>query len=209
MHVQAFAAAGLLFLAGCTAATPAPSPTPAPAPATAPTQTGAPASVNGAITTVSGRTLTISTNTGSRDVQLAEDVRLEEEGKGTLADLLPGLSVGITGRPDGQNVTAVSIRIFPAALGTPRPGQFPMNGAQAGNVMTNSVIESFDGSNLSVNAAGQRFLIAVPPGTEVLKPVPATLGELVPGTRVQVTSAPTPDGSVRATSVNLVGLPPQ
>jgi hypothetical protein len=51
-------------------------------------------------------------------VTVAEDARIEQEGKGSVSDLLPGLGVGVTGKPDGSNVTAVSIRIFPAALGT-------------------------------------------------------------------------------------------
>ena len=99
-------------------------------------------------------------------VQIAENASIEQEGKGTTSDLLPGLGVGVTGKPDGSNVTAVSIRIFPAALGTPRPGQFPMTGANQGNLMTNSTIESFDGSQLVLNSAGQRYQIAVPPGTQ-------------------------------------------
>jgi hypothetical protein len=126
-----------------------------------------------------------------------------------VSDLLPGVAVGVTGKPDGSNVTAVSIRIFPAAFGTPRAGQFPMTGANQGNLMTNSVIESFDGSKLVLNAAGQRYEIGVPPGTEVLKPVPASLSALAPGTRVLAMGAPGADGALRATSINLVGGPPQ
>jgi Domain of unknown function (DUF5666) len=215
-------AIGMLLLAGCTAAPP-PAPTQAPvpptqAPAPAPTQplavavpapTPASSNVTGAIDAITGRTLTVTTPTGAKEVQLADDARIEKEGRGTLADLQPGLSVGITGRPDGANLTAVSIRIFPAAQGTPRPGQFPMTGANAGNVMTNSVIESFDGSTLTVSAAGQRFEIRVPSDAEVLKPVSATLGDLSTGTRVLAAGAAAPDGSFRATSINVVGLPPQ
>lgn len=135
----------VLFIAGCSSAPPpaptvAPVPTAAPAP-TAPTQ--AATTVNGTVDAIDGRILTVTTNTGSKTVQLAEDAKIEQEGKGTVSDLLPGVAVGVTGKPDGSNVTAVSIRIFPAAFGTPRAGQFPMTGANQGNLMTNSVIESF------------------------------------------------------------------
>ncbi len=116
------------------------------------------------------------------------------EGRGTLADLQPGLAVGITGKPDGANLTALSIRILPASIGTPRPGQFPMTGANQGNLMTNLVIDSFDGSSLSVTAAGQRYQFVVPPSTEVLKQVPATIGDLAPGKRVLVVGTPLPTG---------------
>jgi hypothetical protein len=215
-----------LLIAGCNAA-PSPPPTQAPPPPTqAPAPTLAPAAiaqpasstpasnaaggsnVSGSIDAINGRTLSVTTNTGAKEVQLGDDTRIEKEGRGTVADLLPGLSVGITGRPDGANLTAVSIRIFPAAQGT-RPGQFPMTGAQAGNIMTNSVIDSFDGSTLTVSAAGQSYQIRVPSDAEVLKPVPASLSDLTTGTRVLAAGAAGPDGTLRATSVNVVGLPPQ
>jgi hypothetical protein len=202
--------AWLSLIVGCTSTPPA-APTLAPvAPTAGPTANPTAATtVSGAIDTVNGRLLTITTNTGAKQVTVAEDARIEQEGKGSVSDLMPGLSVGVTGKPDGTNVTAVSIRIFPAAVGTPRPGQFPMTGTNQGNLMTNSVIESFDGSKLVLNTAGQKFEIGVPPGTEVLKPVPATLAMLTQGTRVLAMGAPAADGSLRATSINVMGLPPQ
>jgi hypothetical protein len=188
-----------------TAAVAAPAATVAPG-ATAPSQS----IVTGAIGAVNGRTFTVTTNTGDRQVDVADGTTIEKEGKGTLSDLLPGKSVGITGKPDGNNVTAISIRIFPAALGTPRPGQFPMQGANAGNLMTNSVIDAFDGSKLTVSAAGQQYVIGVPTGTEVLKPIPAQLNELTPGVRIlAVGPAGSADAPVEATSVSIFGLPPQ
>jgi len=76
--------------------------------------------------------------------------------------------------------------------------------------MTNSVIESFNGSTLVLNAAGQRYEIAVPAGTEVLKPVPSSVSALAPGVRVLASGAPAADGtSLRATSLNIVAPPPQ
>ena len=205
---------GLLALVlGCTAAQP-PQPTAAPvapaAPATAQAASAGITIVNGQIDSINGRSLTITSNTGPKQVELTEDAKIEQEGKGSVSDLLPGLGVGITGKPDANNnVTAVSIRIFPSALGTPRPGQFPMTGANQGNLMTNSVIESFDGSKLVLNAAGQRYEIGVPPGTEVFKPVPAALSALTQGVRVLAAGTPAADGSLRAMSINIVGAPPQ
>src|SRR5207244_47604 len=77
--------------------------------------------VNGSIDNIAGHVLSVSTNTGLVDVQIAEDANIETEGKGTPTDLQPGVGVAITGRPDGSTVTALSIRIIPAGLGTPRP----------------------------------------------------------------------------------------
>jgi hypothetical protein len=204
----------MALLVGCTAAQP-PQPTSVPAvpPTAAPAATAAAnaiQTVNGQIDSINGRVLTVTTNTGAKQVQLTEDAKIEQEGKGSVSDLLPGLSVAVTGKPDANNnVTALLIRIFPSALGTPRPGQFPMTGANQGNLMTNSVIESFDGSKMTLNAGGQRYEIAVPPDTQVFKPVPATLNALTQGTRVLAAGTLGPDGSLRATSISIVGAPPQ
>jgi hypothetical protein len=199
----------LAVLIGCTS--PQSSPPTSPLVATiAPVATeqpnaAVPSTVSGTVDAVKGSTLSISTNTGLKDVQLAEDEHIEQEGRGTLADLQPGLSVGITGKADGSSLTALSIRIFPAAVSTPRGGQFPMSGANQGNLMTNSVIEAFDGSSLTVTAAGQQYQFAVPPTTEIFKQVPATLGDLAPGKRVLVVGTPSADGSLRASSISVLG----
>jgi hypothetical protein len=133
---------------------------------------------------------------------VAESARIEQEGKGVIADLQPGLSVGITSLPDG---TAKSIRVFPAAIGTPKPGQFPLSGAEQGNLMTNSVIQSFDGTMLTVSAAGTSFQITVPPETEVLKPLSASFSDLTAGRRVLASGTTSADGTLVASSVNITG----
>jgi len=154
---------------------------------------------------VAGRVLTVATNTGPKQVQVPESARIEQEGKGAIADLKAGISVGVTGLPDG---TAKSIRIFPTAQGTPRPGQIPMAGPEQGNIMTNAVVDSFDGKTLNLTAAGSKFSITVPPEAEVLKPLPATFADLAAGKRVLAAGATGPDGVLTATSVNVLGPPP-
>jgi hypothetical protein len=64
----------------------------------------------------------------------------------------------VTGKPDG---TALSIRIFPPGADA-RIGPFPMNGPQAGNVMTNAKAEAFDGTSMSLRVDGQMASITVP-----------------------------------------------
>jgi hypothetical protein len=187
-----------------TVASAAPSPATAASPSPSPAAAGPP-TIAGPIDTINGRTLTVASNTGPKQVLVPESARIEQEGKGAIADLKAGLSVGITGRPDG---TAKSIRIFPTALGTPRPGQIPMAGPEQGNIMTNAVIDAFDGTMLTVAAAGSTYQIKVPADAEVLKPLPATFADLVAGKRVLAAGTPGPDGVLQATSVNLLGPPP-
>ena len=219
----ALGTAGVLVFSACQAApsagpTPAPkvaaeptkpaavtAPSPAASPAASPSPAAAPPTVSGPIDGISGRMLIVATGTGPKQVQVPESARIEQEGKGAVDDLKPGLSVGVTGKPDG---TAKSIRIFPAAQGTPRPGQIPMSGPEQGNIMTNAVIESFDGKTLVLTAAGSRFSITVPPDTEVLKPVPATFADLATDKRVIAAGTLGPDGTLVASTVNLLGPPP-
>lgn len=118
-----------------------------------------------------------------------------------VADLRPGLFVGVTGKPDG---TAVSIRIFPAVL-SPRLSQSPMTGPQQGNIMTNAAIESFDGRILTVTAPGEKWQISVPADTEVLRPLPATFEDVAVGKRALTTGTLGPDDVLVAATVNLLG----
>ena len=67
----------------------------------------------------------------------------------------------------------------------------------------------FDGSKLVLNSAGQRYEIAVPSNTEVLKQVPATLNALAPGVRVLAAGTPAADGTLNATSISIMGAPAQ
>jgi hypothetical protein len=155
--------------------------------------TGSPNAVSpivaGEVDIVEGRLITVATNTGWRKLQIPESATIQTEGRGTAADLAPGAKVGVTGKPDG---TAVSIRIFPQGA-NPRTGQFPMNGAQASNIMTNASIVSFDGKAMALDYDGQAASITVTADTEIVKPVPAALTDIVVGVRIQANGTVTGD----------------
>src|SRR5436190_9679766 len=180
-----------------TSASPAAGASPAASPAAAASPT-----LSGEVDTVNGRTLSVVTNTGPRTVRVADNATLQFEGEGTTADLTPGKMVAITGKPDG---TAVVVRMFPAGVAV-KPTQFPMGGAQAGNVMTNATIDSFDGKTLTVDLGGQKQTMTVPPEVQIVKPVPSSFGELKPGVRIIAVGTPDGDG-LTATSVTILTQP--
>jgi hypothetical protein len=158
--------------------------------------------VNGEVDSVDGRQLTVVTNTGVRKVRVADNATIQIEGEGTTADLKPGPLVAITGKPDG---TALIIRFFPPGI-APKPDQFAMSGAQAGNIMTNASIDSFDGKILTVNLAGTKAMITVTPETKIVKPVPDQFSDIKPGTRVLAVG--TPDGdTLTAQTVTIITQP--
>ena len=185
-----------------TAASPVGSPA-GPGPAPSPSPTSAAAGVTGEVDSVDGRIVSVSTNTGVRRVDVPEGVQVQQEGRGAPSDLQPGSLVGVTGRPDG---TALVVRIFPPGI-TPNPGQFPMGGPQAGNIMTNARIDSFDGRVLTLDLGGQKAVITVPPEAEIVKPLPADFGDIQPGKRVAAFGTLGAD-VLRAQAITILTQPP-
>ncbi|MCC7370166.1 MAG: hypothetical protein IT306_17200 [Chloroflexi bacterium] len=156
------------------------SPAAASSPVASPAAAAGPPVVSGEVDAVDGRTLSVVTNTGVRKVRVADNATVLMEGKGGPDDLKVGQLVAITGKPDG---TAIVVRLFPPGI-TPKPSQFPMGGAQAGNIMTNANVVSFDGRLLVVDFGGEKASIAVPPEAQIVKPVPSNFGEVKQGVRV-------------------------
>lgn len=179
------------------AASPAASPGASPSPAAA-----ASPNVSGEVDAVDGRTLTVATNTGIRTVRVADTAVILKNGVGTPADLVPGSMVGVTGKTDG---TAISIQFFPPGI-SPKPSQFPMTGAQTGNIMTNASIVSFDGSTLTVDLGGEKVTLTVPPDTRIVRPQPSTFAEIKPGLRVFAVGAP--EGDVLVAQTVTITTPP-
>jgi hypothetical protein len=158
--------------------------------------------VSGEVDAVDGRMVSVATATGVRRVRVADNASILIEGRGASEDLKAGVLVGITGKPDG---TAVIVRLFPPGI-TPKPSQFPMGGPQAGNVMTNASIVSFDGKALVVDMGGEKPTITVTPETQIVKPLPSTFSEVKPGARIAAVG--TPDGDVLvATTVTIITQP--
>ena len=136
-----------------------------------------PPTVSGEVDSVDGRVVSVATATGLRSVRVADNASVLIEGQGSAEDLKAGVLVGITGKPDG---TAVIVRLFPPGI-TPKPSQFPMGGPQAGNVMTNASIVSFDGKALVVDLGGEQRDHHRRPETQIVKPVPSSFAEIKPG----------------------------
>ena len=98
------------------------------------------------------------------------------------------------------------VRIFPQGI-APKPAQFPMAGPQAGNVMTNARIDSFDGRVLTLDLDGQKVPITVPPDAEIVKPAPARFDDIQAGARL--VAAGDQEGDVlQAQTVTILNQPP-
>ena len=133
---------------------------------------------------------------------------IEREALGTVADLRPGLLVGVTARANASNqLVASQVRVFPAVLQTVRAGQFPMTGAQSGNLMTNGTIESVSASEVVVDYSGEKARFQIPATCDIVKSVPAVFSDIRETYRVTVTGDRNSAGVILARTVNILGNP--
>jgi hypothetical protein len=133
----------------------------------------------------------------------------------TVADIKPGLFVGVGGvpQPDGSQ-KAVRVQIFPAGE-SPNPGFRPWEGAPQGT-MTNANIEtsvtSADGQVLMLKYKDGEKKIVVAPDAQITGTVRGDRNELKPGAAIVIVRAmQKPDGTLEANRVNVGrgGLVPQ
>jgi hypothetical protein len=164
--------------------------------------------VTGSVVQLDGMRATVASNTGPVTVQMTDNTRYEKQGPGTLADLQPNQYVAVTGRPSENGQVALLIRVFPAAQATiPARLNSPMEGANAGNLMNNAIVESVTNGRLTVRAAGEALSIDTTPETQVVRPVPADASEVIEGSRIAATGLMDADGVLTAAVVNLLDPP--
>jgi hypothetical protein len=163
--------------------------------------------VRGAIESVDGRTLNVKGRDGAATtVKLADDARMLAVDKKSLADVKPGVFVGITAmpQPDGTQ-KAVEIHIFPEALRGTGEGHRPWD-LMPNSTMTNANIESavtsVDGQELVLKYKDGEKKIIVPADVVVVMFAPATAADLKPSEKIFVVAGKKQsDGTVLAPSI--------
>jgi hypothetical protein len=160
--------------------------------------------VRGTITGSEGKTLEVKSRDGAPvKLTLADDVKVLALDKKTMADVKPGVFVGITAmpQPDGTQ-KAVEIHIFPEAMRGMQEGHRPWD-LMPNSTMTNANIEtavaSADGQELVLKYKDGEKKFIVPSNIEVVMFAPATAADLKPGEKVFVPGAKKmPDGTAVA-----------
>ncbi|HZR97123.1 MAG TPA: DUF5666 domain-containing protein [Chloroflexota bacterium] len=165
--------------------------------------------VTGPVVENVGGRLTVGANSGPVTVVTGPSTVYEKEGRGTVDELQPGQLVGVTSAPTPDGPYAVQVRIFPAALSTVSQGQAPMGGADAGRTMTNARVQSVGDGRLTLSLADQTVEFWTSPDTVVLLPQPATAADVTDGVRVAATGTMGADGSLTASTINVLGPTPQ
>jgi len=179
--------------------------------------------VLGPVASVSGNTLTITTQQGDTKVNIA-GARIQKSMDGTTDDLKAGVTVVVTGRPGSDGtVTATNIQITPVgalAEGAPQserqpPGQgraqAPSQGQSQGQPQNRGqgmrpifgTVGSLQGDTLTVNDQQGNTIQVKVTGARIEKTVDGTVDDLKAGVTVSVVGQRGSDGTIAATSIQI------
>lgn len=161
--------------------------------------------IRGVVTAFDGKTVTVKARDGSAlEVVLPEALAVSGTKAITLADLKPGMSLGVTTvkRADGQ-IVAIDIRPIPA---TARLGLSPFD-LQPDSTMTNALLDahvvSMAGTELTLNYNDGTVKVLVPAGTPMSQAIPGSRSDIRPGETVFIVARPGPDGKLTAARIQV------
>lgn len=139
--------------------------------------------IRGTLTAFDGQVLSIKARDG-RDVQveLPADVNVAATKAFSLADIKPGMVLGVTTVKRGSDVVAIDVRPIPP---TARQGLSPFD-LQPESTMTNAAVEGTvtetpGGNALTLTYPGGSVKVLVPPGTPMSQSMPGSRADLKPG----------------------------
>ena len=159
---------------------------------------------DGSIASVAGNSLTITTGSGTKVVQVAPDTLILSRQPATLASIEPGDPMAVTSKRETDgSLTAISIVIFSSEVwARVRKGQWVMD---SGNMMTNAVVMKYvdrvEGHTLYLKYSDGASAVNVPAGTDIHRLVSVRLRDLKPGMRITARGVGEADGSIKASSI--------
>jgi hypothetical protein len=165
--------------------------------------------VAGTVTSFDGHVLAIkSDKLGDVKIDLADKTAVFGVSKATIADVKPGVFIGVGATPqaDGSQ-RAIQVTVFAEVQRGVGEGHRPWD-ARPNSTMTNGAVDktvaSVDGQVLTVKYKGGEQKVVVPPDAKILAYSVADKAELKPGAHVAVLRAmKKPDGSLEANRVNV------
>jgi hypothetical protein len=160
--------------------------------------------IRGTINAFDGKTIAVKMRDGkSLDVALPEGVAVSGTKAFSLAELKPGMVLGVTTvKRDGQTV-AIDVRPIPP---TARLGLSPFD-LQPESTMTNATLEGqavlTQGGELTLNHGNGSVKVLVPPGTPMSQAVPGSRADILPGETVFIVARPGADDKLTAVRVQV------
>jgi len=143
--------------------------------------------VRGVITAFDGKTIEIKANDGKAvEVILPEGVNVAATKAFSLAEVKPGMMLGVTTVVRDDKVVAIDVRPLPPVV---KPGLSPYD-LQPQSTMTNAVLEASasaaNGNELTLDYKTGTVKVLVPPGTPMSQAVPGTRADLKAGETIYV-----------------------
>lgn len=161
--------------------------------------------IRGTVTAFDGKVISVNSREGGAvNVELPDNVAVAGTKAITLADVKPGMPLGVTTikRADGE-IVAIDIRPIPptAALGL---SPFDL---QPGSTMTNATLEgqvqSTTGAELTLNYKSGMVKVVVPPGTPMSQAIPGNRSDIKPGETIFIAARIGDDGKFTAARVQV------
>ena len=161
--------------------------------------------IRGTVTAFDGKVISVNSREGGAvKVELPDNVAVAGTKAITLADVKPGMPLGVTTikRADGE-IVAIDIRPIPptAALGL---SPFDL---QPGSTMTNATLEgqvqSTSGAELTLNYKSGMVKVMVPPGTPMSQAIPGNRSDIKPGETIFIAVRVGDDGKFTAARVQV------
>ena len=144
--------------------------------------------IRGTVTAFDGKLISVNSRDGGPvQVELPENVNVSATARFTLADVKPGMTLGVTTvkRADGLLI-AIDVRPIPP---TAPLGLSPFD-LQPGSTMTNALMEgaavSAGGNELTLNYKTGSVKVLVPDGTPMSRAVPGDRADIKPGETIFV-----------------------
>ncbi|MGE3248483.1 MAG: hypothetical protein AB7F96_06815 [Beijerinckiaceae bacterium] len=156
--------------------------------------------IRGTVKQVSGDSVMVAKKGGGEaTVHLDAKTRISTTAKFSLADIKPGMKLGVTTVVRGNDIVAIDVRPIPPAA---RDGLSPYDLAPK-STMTNGVLEgtveqSPKGNFVTIDYKTGKVKVLVPPGTPMSKAAPGTKADIKPGVAIYVATVAGKDGKLNA-----------
>lgn len=170
-----------------------------------------PSRVRGTVVALDGATLTVKSRSGETvAIKLADNWAASSVIKASMADIKPGVFVGVASAPkegDVDDLEALELVVFPEAMRGSNEGHYAWD-LQPKSMMTNanvtSKVEGVKGQVLTLSYKGGDRKVTLPSDTPIVTFASATQADIKPGAAVFVPAQKKDDGSLQAGRV-LVG----
>lgn len=172
---------------------------------------GKPVTIRGKITAVEGQSLKVATAAGEVLVRITPDIRIGGVAAAQLSDISAGSYVGTTAvKQSDDSLKALEVHIFPETSRGTGEGHRPWD-LQPGSTMTNAnvekveqvAVEKVQGQMLTLKYKDGEQRVFIPPGTPIVKNVPADRSLLRVGTGVYIPAERSEDGTITATRITV------